>query len=172
MPRICLTKDEIKELASLLSEVFEHLTTLRSDNHLAKKIQFPKIPAVLSESIVIHLLRENRIVPNINAQEISFGGREADIIARTSSGDILKIEVKATGSSAFEYFGEKDVTSDFLVWIHFGDFFVSTNQRLIDIFIIRNPSHYFNKPMKITLRRFMESIGTNVQQLRLNLDEL
>jgi hypothetical protein len=172
MPQICLAKDEIRELANLLSEVFEHLTALRSENPLAEKIQFPKIPAILSESIIIHLLRENRIVPNINAQEISFGGRKADIIAKTSSEDTLKIEVKATGSSAFEYFGEKDVASDFLVWVHFGDFFVSTNQRFIDIFIVRNPSQYFSRPIKITLRKFRESIGTNIQRLHLNIDEL
>src|SRR3990170_4440475 len=137
MPRICLTKDEIRELASLLSEVFEH-----------------------------------RIVPNINAQGISFGGREADIVVETSSGEALKIEVKATGSSAFEYFGEKDIASDYLVWIHFGSFFMNAGERFIDIFIIRDPSQYFSGPVKITLRKFRELIGTNVQQLRLNIDEL
>jgi hypothetical protein len=60
MPKTCLTKAEIKELLKLLSDVFDYLKNLKSKNRLAEKIQFPKIPAILSASIIIHLIKENK----------------------------------------------------------------------------------------------------------------
>ena len=52
-----------------------------------------------------------------------FGGNVADVLADKDGRD-YKIEIKATGSKKFQYFSDKDVTTDYIVWMHFGDFFM------------------------------------------------
>lgn len=173
MPKTCLTKDEIKELSKLLEKTFAYIKELKSKNPLAEKIQFPKIPPILSESIIINLIRKNKILKELGSiVDVNFGGRKADIIVKTKANNEFKIEVKATGKSAFEYFGEKDISSNYLIWIHFEDFFLDLNKQTADIFIVKNPSQYFNEPIKITLNKLKDEIGEKLSIFKLNIDEL
>ena len=48
-----------------------------------------------------------------------FGGREGDIFLQFPDGE-RHVEVKATGEHGFEDFSEKDITADWMIWIHFG----------------------------------------------------
>lgn len=172
MPRKLLLKIQIKELAVRLSQTFNFLMNLRVEEPLATNIQFPKIPSILSESIIYHLLSENRLLLGIDIKSVCFGGRIADIIATTSQLEELKVEVKATGTNAFEYFGEKDVNSDILVWVHFGDFFISAGNTGIEIFVIQEPSRFFTEPVKLRLRNLVAKVGNEMQLLRLDIKEL
>ena len=171
MVRNCLSKKKIIELSKLLVQVFDYLKEMKKTNRLAEKIQFPKIPPILSESLVIHLIREKRLLKLTNIQSIEFGGKECDILVKTNSRNI-KIEVKATGRSAFEYFGEKDITADFLIWVHFGDFFLNESTKNVYLFIIKNPAQYFNSPVKITLSQLKQKIGENLKAITVNIDNL
>jgi hypothetical protein len=103
--------------------------------------------------------------------DINFGGRKCDISIKTNSGQQIKIEVKATGKSAFEYFGEKDISADYLVWVSFGDFFLNTTKNPVDVLVVKTPSNYFKKPIKITLSKLKESIGNNLETFNLEIDK-
>lgn len=169
MPRIGLTKKEVKELLELLLATFDYLKDLKSKYQLAEYIQFPKIPPRLSESIVMHLIGENRLLPS-NIRDVDFGGSRSDLIAITDSNDEILVEVKSTGKSAFQYLGKKDISTDLLVWVHFGDFFLG-NETAMEILIVRNPSRYFDEPVKISLPKFKEKIGRNLEILELDIDD-
>jgi hypothetical protein len=170
MPKTCLTKDQIIELLGLLKNVFRYLEDLRVEHPLAKKIQYPKLPPSLSESIVFHLIKEKRILSS-NIVSVDFGGRESDLTAIAEPLRVLKIEVKSTGENAFEYFGEKDIKADFLVWVHFSSFFHG-NKQSFEIHVIEKPAKYFKEPVKITLSRLKETVGEDMKTLALSVDDL
>jgi hypothetical protein len=170
MTRTLLSLDEIKELCEIVSNVFSYIKNLKDEKELSKHIQYPKIPSILSESIIIHLIREGRLLNELTRSRINFGGRVADII--TESNPIKKIEVKATGKSAFEYFGEKDIVSDYIIWVHFAESFINNNFSNIEIFTIRNPRKYFNETIKITLNKLQEMVGNGLEKIILNLNDL
>jgi hypothetical protein len=169
MSRICLTKREIRKLLQLLLATFDYLKDLKSENELAEYIQFPKIPPKLSESIVMHLIAENRLLPS-NIRDVDFGGSRNDLIATTNSNDEILVEVKSTGKSAFQYLGKKDISTDLLVWVHFGDFFLG-NETTIEILIVRDPSRYFDEPVKIRLSKFKEKTEQDLEIFELDIDD-
>jgi hypothetical protein len=80
--------------------------------------------------------------------------------------------VKATGSNAFQYFGKKDIESDFLVWIHFGALFYADVGIPIDVYTVKSSSRYFERPLKIGLRKFKSIVGPDLQTLKFSLKEL
>lgn len=59
-----------------------------------------------------------------DVKKISFGGKVSDMVVELKNSKKIKIEVKATGKSAFEFFSDKDIMADYLIWLHFEDFFL------------------------------------------------
>ncbi len=171
MPKERLTKNEIIELSALLKEVFAYLNELKQRNQLASRIQYPKIPPIFSESMIMHLINDRKILNELQTiSKVEFGGKQGDVLV-SSGQEQLRIEVKATAKSAFEYFGEKDITADYLIWVHFGDYFVGNSDKLIEINVINRPSKYFKKPVKITLSKLKEVVGKELKVMQINLEE-
>lgn len=170
MPRELLSIQDIKELNKLLRQVFEHITNLKKQHRLADKIKYPQLPSILTESLAIHLLNK-KIISELEGFNFGFGGRVADILA-VKDDKTVKIEIKATAKSAFEYFGDKDILADYIVWIHFAEFFVNTGNTMIEIFIVRRPSDYFERPIKITLSKLKQLVGANLEKADLDVNSL
>jgi hypothetical protein len=169
MTQYLLEKQEIKELCKTLSQVFRHIEDLRKNSKIAQHIQFPKIPPKLSESIIVQLLREGILVPELSKHQISLGGRRADIIAKKSSQE-LKIEVKSTGKQDFQYFGDKDVSADYLIWLSFKDSFKNENFKEISVTIIQ-PKDVALKPGKITLKHLKNESGEKFEASTIDLEK-
>lgn len=173
MPRPVLKKSQIKELSKNVCEVFSFLADFKEQNPLAEHIQFPKTPTILSESLVRHLIDDRKILTDENVQWTDFGGETADIIVGLEGGQTLKVEVKGTATSAFQDFSEKDVTADYLVWVHLEDLFKSELASPIEVFVVKSPSNYFEvRRQKTWLRRFIANVGQNMQHLTLTLEDL
>lgn len=171
MARELLSVQQIKELAELLRRVFKYIADLKSERAIASKIKNPQLPSALTESLTIHLLRKEKILPELTGFNFDFGGQVADILA--SNGDQhQKIEVKATAKSAFEYFGGRDITADYIVWVHFGNFFITPKNVPLKIFIIKSPSTYFTKPVKITLSKLRQTVGDGLDEIEFDWDSL
>ena len=113
-----LSVQEVAELLGLFSEVFVYISKLKRKKKLAENIQYPKLPSILTESIILHLLRQHIILPDLSNFQFKFGGNIADIIGSNKEKDI-KIEVKGTVNS-FKYFGPKDINADYLICIYLG----------------------------------------------------
>lgn len=146
-----LTKNEILSLTEIFEKVRDFITKLKKEYTLAEHIQYPKTPTELSESLAVHLIKDKKISLNIEPlTKISFGGSEADIIAKSGKNK-YKIEVKATMRD-FQYFGKKDISCDYLIWIDLKKIFDNTNK--FTVYTIHKPGTYFNKPRKITLNQF------------------
>lgn len=171
MARNFLSKDEIKELIKLLKVVFGFLKDLKQKNILAEKIQYPKIPSMLSESIISHLIKENKILKELKevTKEVVFGGRTADLIVKIRPNSEFKIEVKSTGKSAFEYFGEKDIKANYLIWMHFDDFFIEETIEPIFVYVISNPAQYFKAPTKIVLSKLKDLVKESMEIFKLDI---
>jgi hypothetical protein len=170
MAKELLSIQDIKELNDLLRQVFRYITNLKSTHRLADKIKYPQIPSILSESLVIHLLKRN-ILPELSRYNFSFGGKKADILAKINREE-LKIEVKATAKNAFEYLGGKDITADYIFWVHFGEFYLNSKDKIVEIYIIKNPHTYFKNPVKITLSKLRGIIGNNLKKTEVDINSL
>jgi len=141
-----LSKDEILGLERTIRQAFQALNKLKQEEPLAKYIQYPKIPSIFSESIAA------KVLPHIfSGFEAIGGGITADILLVGEHGT-KTVEVKATGKSGFQYFGEKDCKADYLLWISFGDYF-QNDTGTIDVLIMPKINGLF-KQRKITLKDF------------------
>jgi len=155
LPRKCLNWDEVIELIDLLTEVFSVVSDLRNRNPIARWIQFPKIPSILSESLCI--LERGKLFPGCS-NAIS-GGRTCDVMVLFPNAARKTAEIKATGQSAFEELSEKDISADFLVWVYFGRFFEDQNEE-IKAYVMENPGRIFHNRVKITLEKFRSADST------------
>ncbi len=171
MPRQLLSISEIKELNKLLREVFSYITKTKENNPLGNKIKYPQLPSILTESLAIHLLKNKKILPNLSGYSFDFGGRKADILGKKGDAEI-KIEVKATAKSAFQYFGEKDISADYIVWIHFSEFYMGLENSPIKIFIIKEPNTYFKNTIKITLSKLKKLLENRLVSFDLDIESL
>jgi hypothetical protein len=146
MARKLLSADEINQFIILLREVFTYITDLKESHALAADIQYPKLPPKLSESIAIHLLQRG-VIPQLAGCDFRFGGNAGDILAFNGEQPTSHIEVKGT-TKGFEYFGEKDVRCDYLLWFDFEDIFRGQTDHF-SLHIVSHPNSYFDKPVKI-----------------------
>jgi hypothetical protein len=164
-----LTIREILDLIGIIRRFYSWIENERIQNPIAGRIQFPKTPPALSESLAIHLLEERRIIENVAFTDIQQGGRIADITARLGN-DLKRIEVKAS-TRGFQYFSESDITAHYLIWIDL--FNTLTNDfYIVDIFVLPNPQDYFNRPCKIKLINFLQITGDNtIRYENFNLNE-
>lgn len=154
MARETLPPTDIKKLIYLMRNTFAHLRQLKRRKNLAKHIQYPKIPPILGESLVMHMIKVGKILQDLDITKVELGGKIADIIITTKSNKKLKIEVKSTGQQEFTQLYEKDIAADYLVWV---DFFVvfSSKYSTIYVKVVKKPSAYL-KPIKIVLTKFEE----------------
>ena len=171
MPRNLMSIQDIKELNKLLRQVFEFITNLKQENRLANKIKYPQLPSILTESLAIHLLKKKMIIQNLEGFDFNFGGRTADILG-TKNSKTIKIEVKATAKSAFQYFGEKDISADYILWFHFAEFYMNSEDTNIEVYTIQKPGDYFQTPVKITLSKLKQVIETNLEKIDLDINSL
>ena len=171
MSKTLLNKHEILELKDALTEVFNKITTMKTNSVIAKHIQYPKIPSSLTESICIHLIKKGIILNELNGYSIDFGGKLCDVLAQKNK-KIKKIEVKSTGHSAFQYLGPKDVSADYLVWIHFDNSFIDDNFDEIDVITIKQPGKFIKEPGKLTLGKLRNLTHDNAIEGKFTLDDL
>ena len=148
----------------LLAEVFSFISDLRNENPLAKCIQFPKIPPILSESLCI--LEREKLFPGCS--DAVFGGRRCDIDVLFPDGTKKTAEIKATGQSAFQALSKKDIAADFLVWVHFGRFFEDYHEE-IKTYVLENPKRIFPQEVKINLEKF-KSADPAIREVVLGAD--
>ncbi len=144
MPRELLSIENIKELNRLLRDVFNYINRLKKENKLANKIKYPQLPSIITESLALHLLKKREIIKELKEYNFNFGGNTADILG-ISNNKTIKIEVKSTAKSAFQYFGKKDISANFIIWFHFAEFFMNSEHvfrvctiRLSKLAIFRN----------------------------------
>ena len=149
--RLSLTAAELVELAALLRRAFDCIAKLKAKNPAAAPIQYPKLPSVFSESVILHC--SSVLFPG--ARNLRRGGVSADILFESGK-RTKRVEIKATGQQAFQYFGQKDISADFLVWLAFGECFLSQVESPIRIYVLPKPGRVFLNPMKITLATFRQ----------------
>jgi len=80
--------------------------------------------------------------------------------------------VKATAKSAFQYFGEKDISADYILWFHFAEFYMNSEDTNIEVYTIQKPGDYFQTPVKITLSKLKQVIETNLEKIDLDINSL
>src|SRR2546422_4415211 len=165
-----LSPTEIQQLIILLRGVFAYISDLKAKHPLAAQIQYPKLPPGLTESLAIHLLRKGEI-EGLSQYEYQFGGNVADIIGRDAQ-TRLRIEVKGT-TKGFEYFGEKDIHSDYLLWFDFADLLRKNNgDGHLRLYVVAQPASHFDKPVKIVISRLKEVASNGVIALDYRLSSL
>jgi hypothetical protein len=171
MPGKLLSLKEIKELAEYTREASKITQEIKNKSPIANLLKFPQVPSKLSESIVSYILSIESEKLDLDPKKVFSEGKEADLIGITKNGERKKIEVKATGEKAFQYLSAKDITCDYLVWIHFGNYFNNDKDSIWKVFVVKKPSQFFDKPQKIILSKFKKIVGDNIIELDFNLKD-
>jgi hypothetical protein len=157
--RQILSPAEIEKLVLLLKGVFTYISDLKQKNALAADIQYPKLPPKLTESLAIHLLRTG-LITELKGYDFRLGGNEADIIASHGT-NRLRIEIKGT-TKGFEYFGEKDIKANYLMWFDFEDLFRKGGENFI-LFVLPYRESRFSGPVKITINSLKKLAGVDLK---------
>lgn len=168
MARQPLSAVEINKFVFLLKDVFTYISNLKEKNPLAADIQYPKLPPRLTESLAIHLLRHG-IIAGLKGYDFRFGGNEADIIASRGS-ERVRIEVKGT-TKGFEYFGEKDIKANYLMWFDFEELFRKGGDHFT-LSVLPYRESRFGAPLKITMSGLKKIAGADLQLMRYNIQDL
>jgi hypothetical protein len=149
--RPLLSYQQVRALDDALLAAYRQHEELCLAHPIARgKISRPGIPAAFSESVAALAL------PSM-AKEISmvgFGGRHADLIATTTDGSVLTIEVKASGVSKWQELKPRDLEADGLVWIDFARRYVDGHGPITAHYLPR-PSRYDLPRRKLTLDVFL-----------------
>jgi hypothetical protein len=153
--RVPLSPDEIVQLDDALVRAFRTIQELREQIPAAKHIKSPPLPSIFSESIVI------AAAPRLFGAQWAarYGGSECDVLIENGSGEVKRVEVKATGEHAFQELKAKDLSADILVWVRFGRRF-NEGHGPIEIAILCNPSRFIPDPCRLDTRRFEKRLGS------------
>jgi len=168
LPKQLLTPTEINQLIILLKDVFTYISNLKDGNPLASDIQYPKLPPRLTESLAIHLLRRG-LIPELKGCDFHFGGKEADIIGARGA-EKFRIEVKGT-TKGFEYFGEKDIRANYLMWFDFEELFRKGDIHFM-LCVLPHRESRFSRPVKITIAGLKKLAQDDVEWRRYNSQDL
>jgi len=114
---------EIEKLLDEVVAVAAYVEQRRAAEPLASHIQLPKLPPILSESIVGLLLLNGAIpLPGVAAViAVEPAGIAGDLFVTTPAGKV-RVEVKGT-TRGFTLFNAKDVTAPFVIWLDVGPLF-------------------------------------------------
>ena len=178
-----LTTEEIETLVEEFTELTKHVINIHNKNELFEHIQLPKTPTILTESIVYYLVKKKRLLPNLAFEELKFNEKadrysetragNTDLIAIVSGTEYL-IEIKGTRKpSRFTQFSQKDIQSNCVVWIDYGNLFIG-KQSDIEVAVIENPksaglkdkkytwSEKLFKSLKVSIKKF-DSIAIMIE---------
>jgi hypothetical protein len=173
MAKDTLSASQIRELLKLLRKAFRFNRNLAKKNPLASYIKNPQIPSQLTESLALHILNRRIVAKELDGFRFDRGRtrNDPDIIGTKGAAE-RSFEVKATAESAFQELKVKDMSADYIIWIHFGDFFSNASKNEIEIRILQEPSRYFRKPQRINLDRFDEVAGKGMRVVRRDIERL
>jgi hypothetical protein len=165
--RVPLSREEIVQLDAALVRAFRTIRELREELPAARHIQFPPLPSIFSESLVI------AAAPRIFGSEWTarYGGARCDVVIENGRGEERQVEVKATGAHAFQELKAKDLRADFLVWVRFGRRF-NLGQGPLEIAILSNPSRVIPHPCRLDTARFEKRIRSSDSLRVLSFDSL
>jgi hypothetical protein len=140
-----LTPIEVFKLVNLLKEQYQFQIAQRKHNVLAKYIQFPKTPSILSETIALNLLRQKKILPHLQFISGSRVGNKgaADLRLETAI-EPIPVEVKGTADKGFQNLTAKDIQSPYIIWIRFDRLFIDSEVDEIEVLVIKNPTAIFS----------------------------
>lgn len=164
-----LSERELRELVTLLRNLFLHVESVRNSHPLGGHIKRLQVPSILSESLAAYLLNSGRLGVRLPVTASSSRG---DLEGATPSGSPPRVEVKATTKTGWCQFGSNDLKADLLVWIDFGEYFWNTSESHIDVYFLPSPGDVFKTTRKVTLKKFLLDAGDKVYHNRVDLNEV
>lgn len=167
MPQPLLSDSECRELIGHVRRYFDAVAVLRRESTLAQYLQNPKIPAILSESVAASLISRDNLIPSLSRARRPAPGepRHADLVAERADGSVASVAVKATGAQGFQNLTSADLQCDWLVWIHFGEYFLVPGPSALDVFTLPRPAAHFPATGKLSLPN-LRALGSVVHASR------
>ena len=170
--RALLSPADLRAFVPVLCDLFAHVESVRASAPSGLSIKRLQVPSAVSESIVAHVLNSGELGVKLTVTTSQSGG---DLEAQTATGVPARLEVKATTEAAFQQFGEKDIASDVLVWLHFDDFFWNPSQDLVSVYLLATPRKVIPVPTKLGLDQLLhraEKAGHKVLSTTVDLVKL
>ncbi len=169
-----LNLQEILQLVDALRKTHRFIDNLRHVNPLAKHIQYPKIPTLLSESIAGLTIKKGGLLSDYGKfSNVVRGGKHADLLCINDVNEQIKVEVKASGKSNFATFGPKDYGADVLLWLLFQDVFVSKTSCIIEVIICAEPSKRLPwRKDRVTLSQLTNDWNGDLPRIKIDFSSL
>lgn len=139
-----LTLDEINDLISCFSDRVRMCVKQEASHMIATHIHRPKLPEALSESIVAHAIIRGLLFKRLGPFLLVKRGGGADVVLIGRKKKYL-VECKANQYKPFQEFGDKDYKADFVVWLMFGESFVTGDLGSIPMLVMPNPGKHLSK---------------------------
>jgi hypothetical protein len=148
---------------------------------VADCLQAPKIPSILTDSIIIHALCSEKLLPTLPIVSLALGGSLSNIIA--VQGDAkpdLFIETKGTNKSELITVGRCDQESDYMIWLKYGDVLISDDPfGNVTALVATDPGHNLDSSwdrQRLTGASFLKAwhggAGGVIENVVLNLADL
>ncbi|MHA2142635.1 MAG: hypothetical protein ACXADD_14185 [Candidatus Thorarchaeota archaeon] len=137
-----LSKERICELAEGLDEILTCYENIRNKNEsLLKAIHWPSTPGILGESIIYHLINDEKILSDLEIVSMKLLNKKEfpDLQVRLKNGKEIGVQVKNTRKNGGVRLSENDVRHEYLIWLDFGEFFPGKKDVKINICILKNP---------------------------------
>ena len=151
---------QILKAEEALIKAFRSVSTIRRDyGEAGALIQLPRIPPLISESIVYWMLKSRSDLITLDFRK---SGR--DLIGTATDGSVMPIEVKATGRQAFQHFSQKDITSRWLVWVHFQRYFEEEEDPIL-VYLFQEVGNEFLASGRVTLSKVLAKIPQDRQEI-------
>ena len=163
---------QLREFFLSWTEVVSVVERVKSASPGGSLIQYPKIPQSVSESLAARFLIKSNTFHK--AFEMRRGG-SADIVV-SCDGGVNLVEVKGSGSSEFQTFGQKDYACDLLLWLRFGAVRHLGTRSLVNATLFPKPSESIgnlgSRVVHSAAKAAALSRGYKLQCLEIALEEL
>jgi hypothetical protein len=166
-----LSIEDIHLLCDELRKLFAYLYERRSVSDIAKRIKNPQVPGILSESIVAYLIKQGKLLPEFQNFQIKRGGKKCDLLL-SDSDKVVTVESKATSEAGFQRLRKGDIAADFLIWIHFDTYFLTTEDMELEVFLIPQPGKYYEIEEEVFVGDIESTVGLALQKTTIRLSEI
>jgi len=122
----------------------------------------------MTESLAHQLIMKKIInIPSLLERELVKG--DADLNYKGDGARLASVEVKSTAAQGFSRFTKGDVASDFLIWIHFGNYFLDSKVSEIEVFWVKKAGKIIKEPCYMTLKKFKDLCGKNMKAVKVKI---
>ncbi len=151
-----LSIEQLHAFVPVVRGLFAHVDAVNASLPPGLHIKGLQVPAVLTESLALHLLTSGVLGRQLTVRPSRSGG---DLEIVTDSGGRARLEVKGTGPKGFQSIGPKDRAAAVLLWLHYDDFFSRPEKESVTVHLLGKPGAVLPSRNRMSIVEFLALPG-------------